>query len=70
MRAADSVRRLAGVTPRDAAGYLRATRELMIAAAQAARTNPPGTVVELPSSSPDVRHVLIVPEPYPAKGGS
>lgn len=69
IRAADSVRRLAGVSPSDAAGYPAATRALMIAAAKAARSNPPGSVVELPSPSPDVRHLLVVPEPFPAKGG-
>lgn len=71
IRAADSVRRLGGITPY-AGQHPPAMRSLMVAAAQAARANPPGTVVELPSKSPHVRHVLIVPEPYPAstKGGS
>ena len=72
IRAADSVRRLAGATPNETAGYPSPVRSLMIAAAVAARSNPPGTVVELPSPSPDVRHILIVPEPYPtpSKGGT
>ncbi len=63
--AADSVRRLGGLTRLARGNSPAAMRTLMAAAAEAARSNPPGTVVELPSASPDVRHLLIVPEPYP-----
>lgn len=67
MRAIDSIRRLGGVSPdrsmtSGGPAELRARRALQPAAAEAARTNPPGTIVELPSKSPHVRHVLVVPE--------
>lgn len=59
--AVDSVRRLAGTAPTSEA-YTPSVRALMVVAAEAARTNPPGTIVELASKSPHVRHILVVPE--------
>lgn len=38
-------------------------RTLLVAIAAAARSNPPGSVVELPSPVSYVRHVLVVPSP-------
>lgn len=62
-RALDSLRRLGGISPggesRDRDGRRRA---LQHAVAECARTNPPGTVHDLPSPAPWLRVVLIVPE--------
>lgn len=63
MRAIDSMRRLAGVEP-VGVNWGPAGHELARIVAEVARSNPPGTVVELPSKSPLVRHVLVVPEPF------
>ncbi len=65
VHALDSLRRLGGGSLTTGAdGRLpEAIVRLRRDVADAARSNPPGTVVELPSPVPWVRHVLVVPEP-------
>lgn len=67
IRALDSLRRLGGASPNGAdAGvdYQRQKRRvLQVAVAAAARDNPPGTIVEVPTQSSCVRVVVVVPEP-------
>lgn len=64
-RALDSHRRLAGavLNPGQPGGELATYRKLQVAVANAARNNPPGTVVELPSPVSWVRTIVVVPEP-------
>lgn len=67
--ALDSLRRLGGVevqrgSPSPGSGPHRgAHRRLQVAVANAARNNPPGAVVEIPSPVSWVRIIVVVPEP-------
>lgn len=65
-RALDAHRRLAGVDPspcRPGGSDSAAYRKLQVAVADAARNNPPGTVVEIPGPVSWIRTVVVVPEP-------
>jgi hypothetical protein len=62
-RALDAHRRLAGVDPSKGLVPNPAYRRLQVAVANAARNNPPGTVVEIPSPVSWVRTIVVVPEP-------
>lgn len=61
MRAVDSVRRLGGVEP-VGVNWGPAGHELARTVAEVARSNPAGTVVDIPSPCPYVRHILVVPD--------
>lgn len=61
MVAVDGLRRLGGVAP-DTSAWTPTVTDLARAVAEAARSNPPRTVVELPSPCSYVRHVLVVPD--------
>lgn len=60
-RALDALRRLGGIEPPSL--NTPAQRKLQLAVANAARNNPPGTVVEIPSPVSWVRTIVVVPEP-------
>jgi hypothetical protein len=60
-RALDSLRRLAGVDP-PVNPPLPPQRRTQVAVANAARNNPPGAVVEIPSPVSWVRTIVVVPE--------
>lgn len=63
-KALDSHRRLGGIEPSEQAiGNIGPYRRTQVAVANAARNNPPGAVVEIPSPVSWVRTVVVVPEP-------
>lgn len=59
--AVDAVRHLGGTRP-ERGGISRESIRLRNDVAQAARANPPGTLVELPCPVPWIRMLLVVPE--------
>jgi hypothetical protein len=62
-RALDALRRLGGIDPPTTPSQSAVRRKLQVAVADAARNNPPGTVVEIPGPVSWVRTIVVVPEP-------